>query len=291
MVSSSKHRRPRDPRREPGDDSAIGQSACSTDRHAPVDKHASVSLFPLANADFDRNALAAALNHNDEWMDRACVALRAVHREGTQPDFARVIVSHREQAALSFHLSADIRLCAQLTRAVHHALAARFARVVPPSLLIDVCPLVAPDNGHVLSPDIVAELASSVGPLASSAAEANWRQAAVSAYIVTFRLARQLMADTSPAAPNVLDDKLDAAVWQLRMQGTPEARSLAEALASMRRTCDVAAFDFDAPFPQHLALLQREAMQAFQRDLTALDVQLAMARPGPFGATHFQPAR
>jgi hypothetical protein len=122
---------------------------------------------------------------------------------------------------------------------------------------------------------VLADLTASVSMLANSTTEASWRQAAVCAYVVAFRLARKLITAICPPTPNVLDSPLDTAIWQLRMHRSPEARALAEALASMQVTYSTAAFDFDAPFPQDQALLQSEAMKAFQADLDAFQATAA----------------
>ena len=228
-----------------------------------------------SNVNYDLEELSAALHYNDEWLGRAKVAIEVLDQSNAHTAYARVIFFDKERAALCFHLAADIFRCAQLTRVVHRALGASFERVVPPALLIDVGPIAHPDAALAGSPTVLADLTASVSMLANSTTEASWRQAAVCAYVVAFRLARKLITAICPPTPNVLDSPLDTAIWQLRMHRSPEARALAEALASMQVTYSTAAFDFDAPFPQDQALLQSEAMKAFQADLDAFQATAA----------------
>ncbi|WP_020202776.1 MULTISPECIES: hypothetical protein [Cupriavidus] len=226
-----------------------------------------VTLRPDQEMTID--SLADALRHNGEWLARASICLAALREAGAVPVRAVISDVRKGAVALDFYVNDDIAHCARLTRSVHAVLAREFNRVLPPSLLIAVRPLLdaAPERRRARSrPD---ELAASAVMLAESASEANRRMSAICAYLAAFHEARQVGEIACPEQQNLLADHHEAVDWRLRLHQSEQARSLAESLAFLQRTYNEAAFDLDTPFREYQALLQREVMLAFREDLAS----------------------
>ncbi|WP_454724665.1 MULTISPECIES: hypothetical protein [Cupriavidus] len=257
-------------------------------RDSDPDLRMVVTLRPDQEMTID--SLADALRHNGEWLARASICLSALREAGAAPVRAVISDIRKGALALDFYVNDDIASCARLTRAVHAVLAREFNRVLPPSLLIAVRPLMAAAPERRRARSRPEELAASAVMLAESASEANRRMSAICAYLAAFHEARQFGEIACPAQQNLLADDQEAVDWRLRLHQSEQARSLAESLAFLQRTYDEAAFDLDTPFREYQALLQREVMLAFRADLAAFfaERQAFAARlpdsPAPHGA-------